>query len=334
VSESQLGGYVDECTWEVMRGWARRPDRPNERVTLETLVDGQVVATIVANLPGTDLAEAGIGDGQFRFFIDLTKFEAMCIGDIHDVQVRCADNHTALPPIRLTRWSAGALDGISLIDVLAARYLHGTGLEIGALHRPQALPVGASVRHVDRLSTSQLQVLYAEVPPADIVNVEVIDDGATLATVTDDSVDFLIANNVLEHVEDPISTLANWHRVVKPGGILLLAIPNPRESCDMLRSRTTADHMIRDHNDGPMSSRAEHYREWVVGVERRPADEVNMRALQLMEEEYPIHFHVWDELGCAILVDSTTKLTERKFVVEHLALVPKRIETLLVLRVE
>ena len=333
MSDSELTGYVDECTWDLLRGWARRADRPQERLTLELLVDGQVVQTTRADLPGEDLERAGIGDGRYRFSVDLGNVDALRNGDIHDVQLRDVDSRWTLPSVRLTRWSAGSLEGEPLVDILAARYLSGVGLEIGALHRPQKLPAGARVRHVDRLSTPELKQLYGEVPADDIVTVEIVDDGATLSTVPDFAADFLIANNVLEHVEDPIATLANWHRVVRPGGIVLLVVPNPRNSADALRTHTTAAHVIDDHVNGVLGSRASHYREWVTHVERRPTNEVKARTAQLMGESYPIHFHVWDELGCALLLHAMMETTRRRFLIEHLALTADRIDTVLALRV-
>ncbi len=331
---SQIAGHVDVCTWEVIRGWARRPDRPDEPVTLDLMIDGEVVSTKRADLYGEDLERAGIGNGCFRFAFELGSLEALRVGDIHDVQVRDTETHTSLPHIRLTRWAAGSLEGAPLIDVLAARYLMGHGLEIGALDRPQTLPSGARVQHVDLLSSSELRSRYPEVPSESIVNVEIVDNGATLATVPDASVDFVIANNVIEHVEDPIAALGNWHRVVRPYGIVFLAIPNPRESADCSRSLTSPDHVVRDHREGVHTSRLEHYREWVRDVEHRPANEIDARTSQLLAADYPIHFHVWNELGCALLVNAMIETTGRHFAIEHLALTPDRLETLLVLRVE
>ena len=67
--------------------------------------------------------------------------------------------------------------------------------------------------------------------------------------------------------------------------------------------------MSTDNVEGPEQSRRDHYRDWVASVERRPFDEVEVRARDLEDEAYPIHFHVWDELGCAELVRATTALT-------------------------
>ena len=41
----------------------------------------------------------------------------------------------------------------------------------------------------------------------------------------DDAFDRLIATHVLEHVPDPVSAIAEWVRVVRPGGVISLILP-------------------------------------------------------------------------------------------------------------
>jgi ubiquinone/menaquinone biosynthesis C-methylase UbiE len=45
----------------------------------------------------------------------------------------------------------------------------------------------------------------------------VVDDGARLASFADGSLDFVVANHMLEHAEDPIAALKHQLRVLKPG---------------------------------------------------------------------------------------------------------------------
>jgi SAM-dependent methyltransferase len=47
------------------------------------------------------------------------------------------------------------------------------------------------------------------------------------ARFADDSFDLTILNHVLEHVPDPVSTLAELRRIIKPGGYLYGEVPNP-----------------------------------------------------------------------------------------------------------
>lgn len=180
---------------------------------------------------------------------------------------------------------------------LAARYLRGDGLEIGALHRPFPVPPGARVRYVDRFTTAQLRDEYPELAGEPLAEVDVIDDAGQLTTIADGSQDFVVAAHVLEHTEDPISALQAQLRVLRPGGVLLLALPDRRTDLDALREPTTLEHLLADHREGPLRSRAEHYREWARLVDLPlgliGADEVERHAVQLERSDADIHFHCW-----------------------------------------
>jgi SAM-dependent methyltransferase len=51
-------------------------------------------------------------------------------------------------------------------------------------------------------------------------------DGQMLTTVPDASMDFVHSSHSLEHLEDPREALANWIRVLKPGGHLVIIVPD------------------------------------------------------------------------------------------------------------
>lgn len=185
----------------------------------------------------------------------------------------------------------------------AHRYLAGDGLEIGGLNLPLEVPKRARVRQVDRMTTDKLREAYPEMAERDLPEVEVIDDGETLATVPADSQDFIIANHFLEHTGDPIGTIGNHLGKLKPGGILFYAVPDKRYTFDFRRDVTPLEHMIRDHEEGADVSRRQHYDEWgllVEGneVERRETDwpaHAEAIARKLEAADYSIHTHVWTE---------------------------------------
>jgi SAM-dependent methyltransferase len=51
-------------------------------------------------------------------------------------------------------------------------------------------------------------------------------DAQTLGNVADECFDFLYSSHCLEHLRDPADALANWLRVIRPGGHLVIAVPD------------------------------------------------------------------------------------------------------------
>jgi SAM-dependent methyltransferase len=182
---------------------------------------------------------------------------------------------------------------------LAGRVIAGQGLEIGALHSPFPVPSAATVRYVDRLTTDQLRDEYPELAGQPLVDVDVVDDGERLTSIPGQSQDFVIASHFLEHCEDPIGTLEAHLRALRPGGTLLLALPDRRSGVDSRREATTLEHLIADHEQGPQRSRAQHYRDWARLVDlplgNITVDQVEAHAAALQQRHYSIHFHCWTE---------------------------------------
>lgn len=91
----------------------------------------------------------------------------------------------------------------------ATRYFRGNGIDIGG--SPDSLAA------------------YKELFPL-IRNVFVYDqsfgDGQILDNVPNATFDFLYASHCLEHLRDPTEAVSNWIRVVKPGGHLVVSVPD------------------------------------------------------------------------------------------------------------
>jgi SAM-dependent methyltransferase len=191
---------------------------------------------------------------------------------------------------------------------ISKHYLSGEGIEIGALHNPLPLPRSAQVRYVDRLPVSGLRAHYPELEQEPLVEVDIIDDGERLATIPDSSLDFVVANHFLEHTQDPVATLLNSFRVLRPGGVLYLAVPDKRHTFDIDRPVTPFEHVLRDFEEGPQVSRRDHFEEWARLVDKVPEGEVRRRIEQLMQQNYSIHFHVWTQREALELL---TRVRER-----------------------
>ncbi|NEP11647.1 MAG: class I SAM-dependent methyltransferase [Symploca sp. SIO2C1] len=201
---------------------------------------------------------------------------------------------------------------------IAWHYLSGNGIEIGALHSPLEVPPHAKVHYIDRLSIAELRKQYPELAEYELVEVDIIDDGETLPSIADASVDFVIANHMIEHCQDPISTIEHHLRVLKPGGILYMAVPDKRYTFDRDRPITSLEHLIRDYTEGSESSKYSHFDEWTRVVNKVPEDKAAAYIQRLMEMDYSIHFHVWTQVEFAELLLYCKNQLSFKFDIELL----------------
>jgi predicted SAM-dependent methyltransferase len=152
------------------------------------------------------------------------------------------------------------------------------------------------------MDVETLRSHYPELNDEPLVPVDLIDNGEELANVADASQDFLIANHFLEHTQDPIATLQNHLRVLRPGGHLYLAVPLRDASFDARRPVTSIEHLLRDHREGPEGSLEQHYEEWATLVEGSAHGQLADRVADLRARDYSIHFHVWDERALLELI--------------------------------
>jgi SAM-dependent methyltransferase len=178
-----------------------------------------------------------------------------------------------------------------------AVWLQGDGIEIGALYRPLDVPHGARVRYVDRMTVADLRRHYPELAGQEFVPVSVIGDAENLANIPDSSVDFVIANHVVEHMEYPIKALCEFYRVLKRGGVLYIALPDARTGIDSDRPLTPVEHLLDEHARGAAANRRAHYHDWVANCEKhfhkRTPAQIDARTNDLIDMNYSIHFHVW-----------------------------------------
>ena len=173
---------------------------------------------------------------------------------------------------------------------LLARHLRGRGIEIGALWRKVPVPGRARVFYVDRISDSDLQQHYAEVSRP-LIAPDVVAD-ATRLPFARGTLDFIIASHVLEHLPFPLDALAHWYEALRPGGVLLLKVPDKRYTFDRRRERTPLQHLIAERH--AFDKRA-HFADWtehVVG-RARGTPEFEAQLQQLLDADYSIHYHAW-----------------------------------------
>jgi SAM-dependent methyltransferase len=122
-------------------------------------------------------------------------------------------------------------------------------------------------------------------------------DQDRLKAFPDDSQDFVIASHVLEHLANPLAMLGEIHRVLRPGALLVLLLPDRHRTFDCDRSPTPLTHLVDEYRADVREVDDAHILDFVIatshrGQPREPA-EVSPEEIDLHRQR-SVHVHVWD----------------------------------------
>ena len=175
-----------------------------------------------------------------------------------------------------------------------ASSLNGIGLEVGAGASAFPVPVDCKVIYGDRLSFDQLiSCLYPGQEIHNLVRPDIVTDFDVFQGIADESLDFIIGCHVIEHVFDPIGTVRFAHRKLRPGGSLLLVVPDAGRTFDRDRPLTSLDHLKADHfNPDPRRDR-EHYEEFYRLARKTPEPVLALKVESEFLSRGDLHAHVW-----------------------------------------
>ena len=184
---------------------------------------------------------------------------------------------------------------------LLARFLNGSGVELGPGHHPMPLPFpGVSVRYVDRWQPEENLALFTNIeagatfPKPDIVaNLDV----DRLCALADESQDFVIASHLLEHLADPLTQIEEIHRVLKPGAVVLVFLPDRRYTFDRKRSATPLAHLIAEHRDRVTVVSDEHIEDYLRKTDVWDPSWTPEQVREQLElnRQRSVHVHCWSE---------------------------------------
>lgn len=178
---------------------------------------------------------------------------------------------------------------------IAASHLHGTGVEFGAGASPFPVPIECNVRFADAFSYESLKaVLYPGQQAYDLIRPDYVTDIKTLSGIPDASLDFIVACHVIEHTNNPIEAINSCYRALKPGGSVVLVVPDMAKTFDSKRALTTLTHLIEDYKTPSRERDREHYVEFYSKAFEIPA-EANLLdyATQKQTEGGDIYYHTF-----------------------------------------
>jgi len=231
---------------------------------------------------------------------------------------------------RLRSFGIGALLGNVYRFVLPYRlqyYSHcksffqsGNGLEIGGpsdIFGPRgSIPVYSIAANIDNcnfggntvwegaISEGATFTFNREKPPGR----QYVAEASCLQDFEDSSYDFILSSHCIEHLANPLQGLAEWIRVLKENGLLVLVVPHKDGTFDHRRPVTTLEHLIQDFeiqtSEADMTHLEEILRLHDLAVDSGSAD---FQAFQDRSkgnvENRCLHHHVFDTRLAVAMVD-------------------------------
>lgn len=194
-----------------------------------------------------------------------------------------------------------------------SKWLKGTGVEIGAFKTPID---GIKPIYVDKFHEFAgercLADFYGE---------------ACSLPFHNNSLDYVASSHVLEHVSNPIKAICEWYRVLRPGGIMYVVVPDRRFTWDHRRELTPVAHMLDDYARNTTDCDATHIDDFVENVdwatyspatpsEQVPAEKQKLK--QIYHETVAdgriinIHFHVFEPSNVVELFKAVTTFPQTK----------------------
>jgi predicted SAM-dependent methyltransferase len=107
---------------------------------------------------------------------------------------------------------------------------------------------------------------------------------------------------VIEHLANPIAMLVDCYRVLRPGGLLVLLVPDRHKTFDRERSPTPLTHVIDEYNRDVREVDDAHVLDYMVGTRNTLGDPSvtlgftpeMMADLVAVHRKRSVHAHVWN----------------------------------------
>ena len=140
----------------------------------------------------------------------------------------------------------------------------------------------------------------------------IIAEGSALAGVKDGAYDFVLSSHNLEHFANPVKALYEWKRITRPGGALIVVLPDFRKTFDHRREPTPIAHLFEDYRNNVGEDDPTHFSEVLElhDLERdgtlkfHSIEELRERSYQNISNR-ALHHHVFDEHNSTELLRKT-----------------------------
>lgn len=194
-----------------------------------------------------------------------------------------------------------------------SKWLKGTGVEIGAFKTP--------IDGIQPIYVDKFHEFAGERCLADFYG------EACSLPFHSNSLDYVASSHVLEHVSNPIKAICEWYRVLRPGGIMYVVVPDRRFTWDHHRALTPVAHMLDDYARNTTDCDATHIDDFVENVDwttyspATPPEQVPAEKQKLKQIYHDtvadgriinIHFHVFEPSNVIALFKAVMTFPQTK----------------------
>ncbi len=178
------------------------------------------------------------------------------------------------------------------------------GLEIGACDLPTVSSIHGTCQYADFRSHEEMSRLWNininDVTPVDYIlkrNAEVSDQ------IKNQKFDYAILCHVIEHVPNPIGYINDIHKILNPGGIIMITCPDKRATFDSTRISTSIEHLLMDYYNKSDYPSLEHILDFSKAAItdlndksiKQPKDFYDWACKNYESGEADAHCHVWTD---------------------------------------
>jgi SAM-dependent methyltransferase len=127
-----------------------------------------------------------------------------------------------------------------------------------------------------------------------------IHEATVLESIPNNSYEFVLSCNSLEHIANPIKAVDEWKRVCKVNGVILIVVPNKQSNFDHKRAFTEFKHLLEDFTHQIEESDLTHMEEvlYLHDLKRDPYAISKDSFYKRTKENYlhrGMHHHVFSE---------------------------------------
>jgi SAM-dependent methyltransferase len=216
----------------------------------------------------------------------------------------------AFPPSLLDRVEDVRRKGerLDIADAYLPLFAGLAGIEIGGPSRifRHRLPIYSVIRDVDGVNFSDRTIWEGTIAEGRTYRYwrarrghQHLMEAGNLSAMQSGSYEFCISSNCMEHLANPLGAMEEWARVVRPGGLLLIVVPDRRATFDHRRPVTTLDHILADRRAGTGEDDLTHLPEILelhdLSMDPAAGDAAAFRARSERNlENRCLHHHVFD----------------------------------------